>query len=432
MDEQEVLFTHVQSGNVPDRCAKGLEKVMNCRLQAKRDGYSFIWIDTCCIDQRSSAELSEAINSMFAIYARAHVCYAYLADVDGPAAFSTSRWFKRGWTLQELIAPRSLEFFASDWSHIGDKETTKNIIHAVTGIDSAVLIHEKRVSTFSHATIMSYAAGRETTRPEDRAYSLMGLFGVHMPVIYGEGGKNAFLRLQYEILSRSPTHSLLVWRSNERFEDEDPSLCDIFGDSPDLFAGRKSTTVNIPLLAFTQAWNLDDIDMMGIQKVSRGIRAKLPVFDLTTTSKVHAKVHGRRECIDAVMVIACKIFDPTLHAQYTLGIPLQLVDKDSYARLEDHPFVNVHSLLESPFPWQNRLITIVNAPDTHLGGLIRSPRPPSQRFSRLNIIVKYNPRLTPFKEVGYIPKGLPRWSKACRFLNNEVSSKSDLFDSLES
>ena len=191
------------------------EKIQHaCRL-ARTDGFSYIWIDTCCIDKTSSAELSEAINSMFQWYASAAVCYAYLEDAEysrerptGPS-ITTCRWFTRGWTLQELIAPRILVFVGHDWVPFGSKDSYCEEIVAITHIPETVLLHLQPVDSVDVATRMSWASHRETTRIEDQAYCLMGIFGVYMPTIYGERN-HAFRRLQDEILKRDPDHTILV------------------------------------------------------------------------------------------------------------------------------------------------------------------------------------------------------------------------------
>ncbi|KAI0350690.1 HET-domain-containing protein [Trametes cingulata] len=187
-----------------------------CRF-ARSQGYHWVWIDSCCIDKTSSAELSEAINAMYRWYADAHVCYAYLADVSDQedprrvsSTFRRSKWFTRGWTLQELIAPRFLVFLSKTWTVIGTKSSLARTIEEVTGVDRDVLTFAKPLEAVSVARRMSWAAGRQTSRLEDEAYSLMGIFGVYMPTIYGEG-YNAFVRLQEEILRHISDQSLFVW-----------------------------------------------------------------------------------------------------------------------------------------------------------------------------------------------------------------------------
>ncbi|KAF2023556.1 vegetative incompatibility protein HET-E-1 [Setomelanomma holmii] len=187
----------------------GWHKIKFCGQQAAKDGLDYFWVDTCCIQKISSAELTEAINSMFHWYQDAARCYVYLSDVskkesaeDGgrtwASAFRDSRWFSRGWTLQELLAPRSVEFFSVEGTRLGDKKSLKNVLQDITGIDSDAL-QGIPLSRYSIPERMSWAAGRETKRPEDAAYSLLGIFDIHMPLIYGEGQHKALKRLQKEL-----------------------------------------------------------------------------------------------------------------------------------------------------------------------------------------------------------------------------------------
>ncbi|KAI6019324.1 hypothetical protein PISMIDRAFT_100064, partial [Pisolithus microcarpus 441] len=200
----------------------GYRKIIKSCEQAKKDGYVWLWVDTCCIDKRSSSELSEAINSMYRWYRNAQMCYAYLNDI-GESTFPAKRdhkkfdksngwpeWFVRGWTLQELIAPKQVEFFNKDWVPIGNKLCFAPTLERITGIPRKVLTSGLAGKRLGVAQIMSWAAERRTTRVEDRAYSLMGLFGVNMPMLYGEG-KRAFQRLQLEIIRVSSDHSVFAW-----------------------------------------------------------------------------------------------------------------------------------------------------------------------------------------------------------------------------
>ncbi|KAH9851629.1 heterokaryon incompatibility protein-domain-containing protein [Lenzites betulinus] len=195
------------------------EKIQGICAVARRAGYRLIWIDSCCIDKRSSAELTEAINSMYSLYRDANVCYVYLADVpDGAdprdtgddSPFKNSRWHKRGWTLQELIAPARVVFLSRNWMVLGTKTSLASTLEAITRVDVAILTGMVPLDSASVAKRMSWAAGRETTRVEDRAYSLLGIFKVHMSPIYGEGA-NAFLRLQEEIIKHIPDQSVFAW-----------------------------------------------------------------------------------------------------------------------------------------------------------------------------------------------------------------------------
>ncbi|KAI0642336.1 heterokaryon incompatibility protein-domain-containing protein [Trametes meyenii] len=184
---------------------------------AHNAGYRWIWIDTCCIDKSSSADLSEALNSMYSWYANADMCFALLDDVRGEedprtplSTFRRSSWFTRGWTLQELLAPHSVVFLSSQWQSVGTNHSLADVIERITGIDQDILTHKRPLSSVSVARRMSWASRRQTRRVEDRAYSLMGIFNVYMPTVYGEGAR-AFTRLQEEILRQLSDQSIFVW-----------------------------------------------------------------------------------------------------------------------------------------------------------------------------------------------------------------------------
>jgi hypothetical protein len=207
---------------------RAYEKVEKCCTKALECGLEWVWMDTCCIDQTSSAELSEAINSMYQWYRQSAVCYAYLYDVDSveedflpdgvidqgrlhrKLTFDKARWFTRGWCLQELLAPRNMQFFNKHWEYIGSKYDLKTPISMVTSIDEyGLFIADLSVLSVAHR--MSWAARRQTTRPEDVAYCLLGIFNLNMPLLYGEGLVRAFGRLQEEIMRRTEDHSIFAW-----------------------------------------------------------------------------------------------------------------------------------------------------------------------------------------------------------------------------
>jgi len=214
-DDEEISFKDVKKDRAKSKPA-GYRKVRFCGDQALRDGIHFFWVDTCCIKQESSQEVGEAINSMYRWYHDAVTCYVYLTDVtvggttqqdtdSDPAwllAFRRSRWFTRGWTLQELIAPVSIEFYSQDGYRLGDRTTLIRQIQWITGIAEAAL-RGSPLSSFTVEERISWARKRNTKREEDEAYSLLGLFGIHMPLIYGEGRKSALTRLQKEIVGAS-------------------------------------------------------------------------------------------------------------------------------------------------------------------------------------------------------------------------------------
>ncbi|KAL1948055.1 hypothetical protein VTO73DRAFT_12130 [Trametes versicolor] len=211
----------------------GLSDKIKHFCQVTRDaGFRLAWNDACCIDKSSSAELAEAINSMFEWYRNSDMCYVYLADVpdyygpqDNFSSFPKSKWHTRGWTLQELIAPENVVFLSKTWSFLGTKVALAWSLQEITGVDFNVLVGRASLDSISVGKRMSWAAKRETTRVEDRAYSLMGIFGIHMSPIYGEG-QNAFLRLQEEVIRTIPDHSIFVWGPSCRLLSCYPFRCD--------------------------------------------------------------------------------------------------------------------------------------------------------------------------------------------------------------
>ncbi|TBU59596.1 hypothetical protein BD310DRAFT_384045 [Dichomitus squalens] len=337
--QQEQTLQEVRSLD-PQDCPRDhvSPKIRQCCIFAEAEGFEWIWIDTCCIDKTSSAELSEAINSMYAWYAIADVCYVWLHDVDDThpsrhRSFSKSIWFQRGWTLQELIAPAYVVFLSRDWHTLGTKQTLAHRIEEITGIDCDVLLRRVELSQISVARRMSWAAFRKTTRLEDRAYSLLGIFDVHIPTIYGEGS-NAFLRLQLEILKQCPDQSLFAWGppaidydaliangTSPTFvgpELEDPSLGSLLAVSPSNFANSSDITpMSLDVLG-------ERIDLEGMRPpdytyTSYGIRATFPLVNVPIS----------RNPIILLAVLACQDSHDNLIA---LLLHQRLRDASAYYR----------------------------------------------------------------------------------------------------
>jgi len=209
-ESEEVTFEDMDSGS--GRGKAGYKKIKFCSEQAARDGLRYFWVDSCCIKKSSDAELSESLNSMFRWYQQAERCYVYLSDVSinkdkredenlwetWEETFRECRWFTRGWTLQELLAPASVQFFSKGGSLLGDKQSLEQQIHKITGIPILAL-RGSALSQFSADHKFGWAKSRMTTREEDWAYSLLGIFEISMPVVYGEGRRNAVRRLEREI-----------------------------------------------------------------------------------------------------------------------------------------------------------------------------------------------------------------------------------------
>ncbi|KAF5357462.1 hypothetical protein D9758_012541 [Tetrapyrgos nigripes] len=228
-ENEEITFQDIHDLKVA-KSKPGFAKVQNACARARRYNFDWIWIDSCCINKESSAELSEAINSMYEYYEDAQACYVYLCDVSAEhhprnpnSTFRDSRWFKRGWTLQELIAPLRVMFLDKDWKRIGTRRSLCDVVSAITTIPMEVF-RGRDISEYSVAQRMSWAALRETTRPEDQAYCLMGLFGISMAPIYEEGGMKAFMRLQQEIIRISDDRSIFAWTASPSSHDEERGL----------------------------------------------------------------------------------------------------------------------------------------------------------------------------------------------------------------
>lgn len=283
---------------------------------------------SCCIDKTSTAEVGEAINSMFRWYGDASVCYKYLADVSSTHELSSSRWFKRSWTLQELIAPKVLRFYSSDWNYLGSKHDLQDQISEITGIDRVVL----STGVFDQISIarrMSWASKRQTTRVEDWSYSLMGIFDVNMPLLYGEGIKSV-LRLQEEIMKISDDHTLFAWILPKELKhmkdlsiDKSWQNTGLLANSPADFASSHEVQEaldvryldTIPRIVIGQRISTFYVPSMSFNK---GVRIELHTLTIELDLKY--------------IVLPCTI--PGYH-DYCLGVPIFYVGRD----LQEHYFM---------------------------------------------------------------------------------------------
>ncbi|KAH9228615.1 hypothetical protein K456DRAFT_56978 [Colletotrichum gloeosporioides 23] len=237
LDHEEISFQDMQQDE--PSCRKAGDKLAGLCRQASTDGHSHVWIDTCCIDKSNSVELGEAINSMFRWYKESAICYVYLRDVSAHNGkvdldqFRSSRWFTRGWTLQELLAPTKLRFYDHEWHPLGEKHELVGAIESITGIPYGILLGFDDLSNASVAQRMSWAARRITKRKEDSAYCLLGIFDVMLPMIYGEE-EHAFIRLQEEIIKKTEDDSILAWGmssgANNNGESQDTNI-NLFGNA---------------------------------------------------------------------------------------------------------------------------------------------------------------------------------------------------------
>ncbi|XHG04143.1 hypothetical protein AWENTII_007424 [Aspergillus wentii] len=275
-EQDEATFQEVRDNSAEHK--EGYQKIKAFCRKAIAVGFDWIWVDTCCIDKTSSSELSEAINSMYRWYQEASVCYAYLHDVKEEADIPKSAWFTRGFTLQELIAPSMLILLDYRWGELGSKESLKETISQVTQIPIGILSGKDDLESISVAQRMSWAAKRSTSRLEDQAYCLMGLFGINMPLIYGEG-RMAFIRLQEEIMKVSEDHSLFAWESDEL------NTSGLLATSPAAFQNSADVIVkNDSSLASKHAWTVNN----------KGIHVKLPFIGLGCQGLGLAVLHCTR------------------------------------------------------------------------------------------------------------------------------------------
>lgn len=340
-EDEEVVFADVHNGTANQKA--GFKKIKGCCDRADQDGFEWVWIDTCCIDQSSSAELSEAINSMYRWYKDATICYAYLSDISASPNtiyIEESRWFKRGWTLQELIAPAVVEFYSSDWESLGTKSILSTQIANRTGIPIRILRGDPP-STCIVAERMSWASSRETTRVEDTAYCLMGLFSVNMPLLYGEGVK-AFRRLQEQILMQEEDYSIFAWTSRT---DTHRVFRGILASSPSQYQKAKGTPSGLVKKGISpKVWSSTwwrsyedftfihpcDVDEMGLhqaslshkasnppQVTSRGIRLQL-LSRISTDSNIpsFAWLYCRERLTDRLVCISMDEVKPSIYARH--------------------------------------------------------------------------------------------------------------------
>ncbi|KAF6817027.1 het domain protein [Colletotrichum plurivorum] len=280
----EVKFQDLVSHNPAAKLKHGYKKLISSCAQALEYGLSYAWIDTCCIDKSSSAELSEAINSIYPWYEASQICFAYMEDVPpgthvptDDSAFRKSVWFERGWTLQELIAPSVVIFFDRTWTSrtLGTRSSLSGLISEITGVRKEILEDKNKIHTASVAQKMSWASRRHTTRVEDEAYSLMGIFGISMPTVYGEGRK-AFLRLQEEIMKVSTDHTIFAWQA-----DDNDQFHGMLATSPSAFLH----SVEVSPLGYNDF--IHRFNMVGVNlepsyaMTNSGLQIQLPVVSMS-------------------------------------------------------------------------------------------------------------------------------------------------------
>jgi ankyrin repeat protein len=300
----EVQYRDLQDGNTSAHISRSA-KLRGALQRAADEGLRYIWVDTCCINKTSDAELSEAINSMFKWYQWSDTCYTYLADVtlesdDGTAQIESklalSRWFTRGWTLQELLAPKKVHFYDSTWTFLGSKGDFCQVIELTTGIPNEILLGFRHIADASVAQRMSWAARRETKRKEDMAYCLYGIFDMPLGANYGEGIEKAFLKLQKKIHKTINDDSIFAWGLPTGPLSASSISGGLFASSPSAFVGCSNIV----------SWNTSTPrSLSGLHPITGHLRLSL---------SVHTSLEG-----DMYGLIACGRLG---NRQRAVGFPL--------------------------------------------------------------------------------------------------------------
>lgn len=394
--EDEVTFHDMRAEAPPEtwKAKLGWGKIEKCCDQALRDSIQFVWVDTCCIDKSSSAELQEAINSMFRWYEGSTECYAFIADFDTRETnlrlLRMARWWTRGWTLQELLAPESVRFFDSQWREFGDKVSLRQQVARITGISEATLLGtvvgaRQALDRVSVAQRMSWAARRKTTRAEDMAYSLIGVFGVNMPLLYGEGGAAAFHRLQVEIMGSSPDQSLLAWG----FARADSGVS-LWGVSNALATSPADFEKCGDMLAWGAARPGDTFGM-----TQRGLRLKLPVVLSVDDGNL---IYCALNCTVADRVPE----DGDVRAARVLAVPF-LRPQTRADGLRPHKDEYYRLMARMPL-WVERQ-TLESAPrlDVHIPRVFRHGDPGKSAYRRLRVAIRFTQIPEGFYVAGIFP-----------------------------
>jgi hypothetical protein len=276
LDEGEVSYPEIEGD--ARRVGAGFDKLIRFCVLAMEYNCSWAWADTCCIDKTSSAELEESIRSMYNWYANSRVCIVHLRDTISMDDMREDSWFTRGWTLQELIAPRTIKFFNKNWKELitgnNDKENSLFLDHItnITGIDNLGLRHFFPKSANRNLEPLIWASRRRTTRVEDMAYCLIGIFCLSLPIAYGEG-KRAFFRMQMELLHTENETNLLAWHNGEPSEDHH-----MIAGGPECFRDWHYSHN----AGFREDMTAEMMDQ-DIRLTCHGLRLRLPQYDAKCT-----------------------------------------------------------------------------------------------------------------------------------------------------
>ncbi|OAX35202.1 hypothetical protein K503DRAFT_390683 [Rhizopogon vinicolor AM-OR11-026] len=334
LSEGEVTYqemTDIVQPSDPD--SPGFKKLQSFCEVASKHGLTFAWSDTCCIDKTSSSELDESIRSMFKWYRNSSICIAYLAQTVRVADLAKDLWFTRGWTLQELLAPKRLKFFGAGWAPLTMQDNDKADYHVIKMIERTTSISSHELNDFipgSHdvAKRMTWAANRRTTRGEDMAYSLMGIFNVILPIAYGEGLERAFFRLVEAIIQTSDDLRIFNWAGRPAVTNH-PSRA--LPSSPRCYVGQPYCPPIRREFSLTNS----------------GLRIKLLILPAELASRTHDHVSPRQASfqseIDGVSITDISVTGDFL----SYGDPVQDATADVDSIVSDYAF-GVWNYVETP------------------------------------------------------------------------------------
>lgn len=351
---QEMIAIRLQSDH-PAKQKSGYAKILKACEVSKNAGHQYIWIDTCCIDQSSSSDQSEAINSMFRWYQNAKVCFAHLEDLPPRCNLDESmprcKWFTRGWCLQELIAPRDVVFYDRTWVAVGSKleADVRCIVSRISTIKENVLADPSLLPMMSVAQKMAWAAYRETTKVEDKAYCLLGIFGVNMPLIYGEGQK-AFIRLQKEIINESNDLSIFAWghpqtTTSQRQDVAESSLTriDLRGAGSER-SGGESNDSNLPdqaVLSSLFAESPRDYASCSNLVLQSGIARRNIAFSMTNNGLFLSRMKLRVDFENGCYLLPLPCYD-TESLRVRMYLALKKVGPDVFVRLRRYQWDTIY------------------------------------------------------------------------------------------
>jgi len=374
MEGKEITYEMMKSGRQLTR-SPGYKKLRKFCEKAGAYGVEFAWSDTCCIDKNSSTEIDESIRSMFRWYRNSYICIIHLAQSDTIQSMTGDEWMKRGWTLQELLAPRRIKLFNKQWMPMtGDRnDKSPEDTEVMVALGNATGIHPEYLREFDPGPFkvderMTWAAERKTTRVEDVAYSLMGIFNVSMQIAYGEGGDRAFCRL-IEAIMQAGDPSVLNWVGDAASHHCSSAI----PRSPEGFVGRR---LELPQRL---EWRLE------MTMTNLGLRVPLVILPLNIKSDPWKPTTGYEWHYEATLALCpavsihfSDVVVPHRTRQFALGIVNHLIGSCKLPRI----------------PGQSIGFILYRGPEP----CVTVCKPRSEDFNGLQTISPPNPEFDPWKK----------------------------------